>query len=184
MGKIVDPDTLQPVVTAQQVYDELKKIWSSDDEQDPSKWGCSKETEKMIVEGSLQMGNEKIFIEDYEPSKKCLPNKNGRLFPLAHEIVSVQPMTRPTGKIFTLDFQYRAATVEDYQCTNINDVEQDKHAIAFDAVEEDRKKNGTRFDKVIKIKCPICKGEMTYLVSSYNGHRSVNCDGCNTSVME
>lgn len=119
--------------------------------------------------------------EDYQTRKRSFPKS----FPkMRSSIVSVQPMTAPTGKIFSLDFSYRASTVENYQCSTINDVEQDKHAIAFDAVEEDRKKNGTRFDQLIEIECPICKGVLTYGVSSYNGHRSADCKDCGIAVME
>ena len=58
-------------------------------------------------------------------------------------------------------------------------------AKAFEAVEKDRKKHGTRYDERIELECPNCDGTLFYMVSSYNGHRHLNCNGdCKLEVME
>ena len=39
-------------------------------------------------------------------------------------------------------------------------------------------------DTEIPFTCPICGGEASAFVSSYNGHKHANCKKCETYIME
>lgn len=53
------------------------------------------------------------------------------------------------------------------------------------AIEEDQKTNGVKYDDVVEIECPICKGDLGYVVAISNEHKRAQCYGkCGISFVE